>query len=138
MVAGTKDYRNFDEPKILVAEDNFVNRTLLRKIFEKYGFNIEMAQDGNEAIRAFENQFFDIVFMDIEMPGKNGFEVTKYLREKFKTESCKPYIIALTANSLEGERERCMKLGMDEYLAKPFSFEDVDKLIRKAGFKNND
>lgn len=124
--------------QILVAEDNFVNRTLLKKIFEKIGYAVVLAQDGIDALNAFEKRYYDIVFMDIEMPGKNGFEVTRILRDKFKDPVKKPYIIALTANCLDGERERCIEEGMDDYLAKPFTMNDVEKLIEKALIiKNN-
>jgi CheY-like chemotaxis protein len=121
-----------NELRILVAEDNFVNRTLLKKIFDRIGLSVDMAEDGNEALKAFDNQFYDLVLMDIEMPEKNGFEVTHILREKYKNDSRQPYIIALTANSLSGERERCLEHGMDDYLPKPFTVEDVASLIGKA------
>ena len=118
--------------KILVAEDNFVNRTLLSKIFEKLGYQATLTNNGLEAYHAFDSQFYDIVFMDIEMPQMDGYEVTKKLRERFKGEARQPVIIALTAYSMGGELENCIKQGMDDYLAKPFTMADVEKVAEKA------
>jgi CheY-like chemotaxis protein len=115
--------------KILVAEDNFVNRTLLKKIFDKLGYPADLAHDGQEALNAFDVKDYDLVFMDIEMPVLNGFETTKILRERFKNNDKRLVIIALTANSMSGERERCLKNGMDDYLAKPFDIEDVERIL---------
>ncbi len=117
---------------ILVAEDNDINRIMIRKIFQKTGINFDMAANGEEAIKAFENKYYDLVFMDIEMPFLDGFEVTRKLREKYKNQSSQPFIVALTANSLSGEKNRCLEQGMNEYLAKPFSVEDVHTMIEKA------
>jgi len=118
--------------QILIAEDNDVNRILIRKIFEKLNLSYDIAVNGFQAFEAFDNKFYDIVFMDIEMPGMDGFEVTKKLKEKYKDQHQKPFIVALTANSLSGERERSMDLGMNEYLSKPFSAADVEKMVDKA------
>jgi CheY-like chemotaxis protein len=117
---------------ILVAEDNSVNRTLLKKIFEKLGYHADIVQNGIEALSAFEKKYYDLVIMDIEMPGLNGLEVTQVLNNKFKNSSKKPFIIALTANSLQGEREKFLKAGMDDYLPKPFTIEDIESLIQKV------
>ncbi len=130
------DTRNSEQVapmQILIAEDNDVNRILIRKIFEKLNLTYDVAVNGYQAFEAFNNKFYDIVFMDIEMPGMDGFEVTKKLREKYKDQHQKPFIIALTANSLSGERERSMDLGMNEYLSKPFSAADVQRMVDKAG-----
>jgi CheY-like chemotaxis protein len=121
--------QNKTDLKILVAEDNFVNRTLLKKIFEKLGYDAHLSNNGLEAVNAFDTDYYHLVFMDIEMPEMDGFEATEKIKERFKNESRSPVIVALTANSLSGERERCMQHGMDDYLAKPFTMEDVQRLI---------
>ena len=118
--------------KILIVDDNDVNRILIRKIFEKTGYDFEIAGSGPDALEAFNSDFFTIVFMDIQMPAMDGYEVAGILREKFKSEARKPFIVALTANSLSGERERCLENGMNEYLAKPFSANDVRNMIDKS------
>ena len=117
---------------ILVAEDNDINRILIRKIFQKTGYDFDIATNGEEAINAFDQKYYDLVFMDIEMPLMDGFEATHKLREKYKDQSVQPFIVALTANSLSGEKKRCIDQGMDEYLSKPFSVEDVHAMIEKA------
>jgi len=131
-----EDVLNFNPDRILnvlVVEDNFINRTLLGKIFQKIGCTTTIVNDGPQAMAAFENSFYDLVFMDIELPGMDGFEVTKLLRNKYKDQPKQPIIVALTANSLSGERERCLDMGMNDYLAKPFSAEDVVNLVAKYG-----
>jgi CheY-like chemotaxis protein len=117
---------------ILVAEDDIVNRTLLSKIFDKLGYRATIAENGLEAYNAFDAQFYDIVFMDIEMPEMNGYEVTKKLRERFNGEARQPYIIALTAHSLGGEMEKYIQLGMNTYIAKPFTLVEVEKLLAEV------
>jgi len=119
--------------QILIAEDNDVNRILIRKIFEKLNLPYDVAVNGFQAVEAFENHYYDLVFMDIEMPGMDGFEATKKIREKYKNLGKQPYIVALTANSLSGERQRCIDHGMNEYLPKPFSSADVQRMVDKAG-----
>jgi CheY-like chemotaxis protein len=118
--------------QILIAEDNDVNRILIRKIFEKLNLPYDISVNGFQALEAFDSKFYDIVFMDIEMPGMDGFEVTKKLREKFKGQNKHPFIVALTANSLSGERQRCIDHGMNDYLSKPFSAPDVQRMVDKA------
>ncbi len=117
---------------ILIAEDNDINRILIKKIFSKTGLDFDIATNGQEALKAFENKYYDLVFMDIEMPLMDGFEVTRNLREKYKDKPVQPYIVALTANSLSGEKKRCIEMGMNDYLSKPFSVEDVQSMIDRA------
>ena len=117
--------------QILVAEDDIVNRTLLSKIFERLGYNVTIKVNGLEAYNAFDTQFYDLVFMDIEMPQMNGFEATKKLRERFAG-ARQPIIIALTAHSIGGELEKYRKLGINNYLAKPFTMAEVEKMVVDA------
>ena len=119
--------------KILIAEDNDVNRVLIRKIFERLNLPYDMAINGIQAFEAFDKKFYDIVFMDIEMPGMDGFEAAKKIREKYNNQGKQPFIVALTANSLPGERQHCLDNGMNEYLPKPFSAADVQRMVDKAG-----
>ena len=118
--------------QVLIAEDNDVNRILIQKIFQRLNIPYNIAVNGFQVIDAFENQFYDIVFMDIEMPGMNGFEATKKLRKKYKNQGTQPFIVALTAHSLSGERQHCLDNGMNEYLCKPFSPTDVQRMVDKA------
>ncbi len=108
--------------RILVAEDNLVNQRLIIKILQKAGHHPTLACDGNEAIEFFRLNDFDIILMDIQMPGKDGIEATAEIRAyEARTKCQKCPIIALTANALDGDREYYLKLGMDGYVSKPIS-----------------
>lgn len=106
---------------VLIVEDNKMNQRLLGIILEKGGYTLTLANDGEEAIRYFENQKFDIILMDCQMPKKNGFQTTIEIRsiEKILRRNPTP-ILALTANAMLGDREKCLASGMTDFLAKPF------------------
>ena len=105
---------------ILVVDDNEMNRLVAATILENYGATIVEAKDGEEALAVLENQHADMVLMDIQMPLMNGYEATKILRKRGNNIP----IIALTANAIKGENEKCIEAGMNDYIAKPFK-EDV-------------
>ena len=115
---------------ILIAEDNPINMKLVHIMLLKTGARILTAMDGKEAVEQFDTNKVDLVFMDIHMPVTDGFEATKIIREKESGE-CHTPIIALTANAIQGDRERCLNAGMDDYLSKPFKRSDLFALIRK-------
>jgi CheY-like chemotaxis protein len=104
---------------ILLAEDNAVNQTLAVRLLEKRGYAVSVAGDGQAAIAAFEKDSFDLVLMDIQMPGMDGFETTAKIREKEKLSGKHTPIIAMTAHALKGDQERCIAAGMDGYVSKP-------------------
>ncbi|MBX7182281.1 MAG: PAS domain S-box protein [Bacteroidia bacterium] len=118
---------NFLENKvILVADDNDMNRLVAATILENYGAKIMEAATGEEAVNAFDLNQPDLVLMDIQMPVMNGYEATQILRKTGKTVP----IIALTANAIIGEKEKCISLGMNDYIAKPYKEEEmVQKLV---------
>lgn len=120
------------EGHVLVAEDNTTNRLLIQILLEKIGFTVSFAKDGYEAITAVKEEAFDLIFMDIHMPKKDGIAAVKdiLLIEKDEGRSHVP-IIALTANALMGDREKYIDAGMDEYLSKPISEIQLDKVLRK-------
>lgn len=117
--------------KILLAEDNAVNQKLARLLFRKLGYEVSIASSGTEAVERTLNEDFDLIFMDVMMPQMDGMEATRLLREQLG-EKC-PRIIALTAHTLDGERERIMESGMDDYLAKPIDLQKLQELINKHG-----
>lgn len=84
--------------------------------------------DGKEALEAVKRNAYDIVFMDVQMPKLNGFEVTQAIKENLSPEDC-PYIVAVTANALRGDRDRCLKAGMDEYISKPIKSETIYQVM---------
>jgi CheY-like chemotaxis protein len=105
--------------RILLVEDNAVNRTLAQRLLEKRDFTVTIAIDGRQAIAATENAEFDLVLMDIQMPEMDGFEATTEIRKREKLTGRRTPIVALTAHALKEDRERCLSAGMDAYVTKP-------------------
>ncbi|MGH9746561.1 MAG: response regulator [Candidatus Acidiferrales bacterium] len=116
--------------KVLLAEDNAVNRTLATRLLEKHGNTVVVVVNGREAIEALEREAVDLVLMDVQMPEMDGLEATAAIREKEKTTGTHVPIIALTAHAMKGDREKCLAAGADDYLTKPIRtaelFEAVD------------
>jgi signal transduction histidine kinase/CheY-like chemotaxis protein len=117
--------------RILVAEDNMVNQKLALKILERLGYMADVAGNGLEALQAFDRQYYDLVFMDVQMPEMDGFAASRKLKDRFSSEVIRPHIFALTAHALGEEREKAIEAGMDDYLTKPFRIEDVQRILEK-------
>jgi len=121
----------------LLAEDNAVNRTLAVRLLEKRGYTVSVAVNGRAALAAFEQEHFDFVLMDVQMPEMDGFEATAGIRAKEKSTGGHIPIIAMTAHSLKGDQERCLAAGMDGYVSKPIRtselFATIEKLLGDAG-----
>jgi len=105
--------------KVLLAEDNAVNRLLARRLLEKYGNTVIAVENGREALEAIERDRPDLVIMDVQMPVMDGLEAIRAVRDKEHTSGLHLPIIALTAHAMKGDRERCLEAGADEYLTKP-------------------
>ena len=123
--------------KVLIAEDNPVNAMLIKLYLDRIGCEWILATDGIDAVRKFEEDHFDAILMDCQMPGMDGYEATKHIREIEKNRSRsgeKVCIIAVTANALEGERIRCLEAGMDDYIAKPFDPHFLAEILLKHTF----
>ncbi len=118
--------------KILVAEDNQINQTVVEGILEKMGFSIAMANDGEEVMTFLEQQPYDLIFMDIQMPNMDGITATKEIIQKYGNDT-KPIIVAMTANAMSGVREEYLSVGMDDYISKPFNLGDLERVIAKWG-----
>ncbi len=115
--------------RILLAEDNVVNQRVVQRILEKSGHSAVLARNGIEAVEKFYGEKFDLVLMDVQMPEMSGFEATAKIRE---TEgACRTPIVALTAHAMDGDRERCLDAGMDDYLAKPIHASTLIAMIEK-------
>lgn len=110
-----------EDLKILMAEDNQVNRKLADLMFKRQQINADYAQDGNEAVEKCQAGNYHLVLMDIEMPGMNGVEAAQAIREKMGDQA--PFIVALTAHAMDGQREEFLDKGMNDYLAKPIKME---------------
>jgi CheY-like chemotaxis protein len=117
---------------VLLAEDNVVNQTLASHLLEKRNFNVTVVGDGNQALAAIERQRFDLVLMDIQMPGKDGLEATQAIRSKEAGTTTHLPIIALTAHAMKGDRERCIDAGMDAYISKPIRSKELFDTIEQV------
>jgi signal transduction histidine kinase/DNA-binding response OmpR family regulator len=115
---------------ILVAEDTPVNQILVRRMLEKQGHAVTVAEDGKKAIAAYEERPFDLILMDVQMPEMNGFEATALIREKQRVSGVYVPIIAMTAHALNGDRERCLDAGMDDYISKPATQQELLRVIK--------
>jgi CheY-like chemotaxis protein len=116
---------------ILVAEDNLINQKMILKVLEKLGYTAALANNGKEAIQMLDRQFYDLIFMDVQMPEMDGLECTRYIRKNY---SRQPTIIAMTANAMVEDREVCLKAGMNNYIAKPVKLETLIAMIRETNF----
>ena len=118
--------------RVLLVEDNAINRTLAQRLLQKRGFTVTIAVDGKESIAAMEKAEFDLVLMDIQMPEMDGFEATAEIRKRESLTGRRTPIIALTAHALKEDRARCLAAGMDGYVTKPIQLGDLFAAIRKA------
>lgn len=111
--------------RILLAEDNPVNQRLAVRLLEKQGHSVRVANNGREALDTLEQEAFDLILMDVQMPVLSGLEAAAMIREKEKTSGEHTRIVALTANAMSGDREKCLAAGMDGYLSKPIRVEEL-------------
>lgn len=117
---------------ILIVDDNDINRLVVVKMLEKYGVKPDTANDGNEAVSSAKRRKYELIFMDCQMPNLDGYEATRLIRESEKENKQKrTAIIALTANAIKGDDERCFASGMDDYLAKPIKSDDIEEKLAK-------
>jgi len=129
--------------RVLLAEDNHVNREIATEMLESLGCEVTCAVNGAEAVRLAGTQAFDVILMDCQMPVMDGFDATRALREReaeaarVSGEPKRMPIIALTANAMQGDRERCLAAGMDDYLTKPYNVSSLaETLIRRTHRKD--
>ncbi len=122
------DFSVIHPMNILVAEDNQINQQVILHILTKMGYAPEMAENGQEAVELAGNQDFDLILMDMQMPEMDGLEATGMIR---KMPGKQPVIIALTANTMQGDEEICLKAGMDDYIGKPVKLEELVAKLEK-------
>lgn len=119
--------------RVLLAEDNLVNRTVASRMLEKRGHTVVTASNGTEAVSAVQHGVFDLILMDVQMPEMDGFEATAAIRRLQSIRNIYTPVIALTAHAMNGDRERCLLAGMDEHVTKPLSaselFAKIDRLL---------
>lgn len=121
---------------ILLVEDNMINQKLITNIFKLLGYKTDMAANGVEALEALKRKNYDLIFMDIQMPVMNGYEATRIISEHRKEE--RPLIIAMTANAMSGDREKCIEAGMDDYISKPMKIDVLMHMIQIWGERKFD
>jgi PAS domain S-box-containing protein len=115
--------------RLLLAEDNPVNQRLAVRILERWGHSVVVASNGRRALEAWEKEMFDLILMDVQMPEMSGLEAVAVIREREKTSGGKVPVIAMTAHALEGDREKCLGAGMDNYLPKPIDQKKLFEMV---------
>jgi CheY-like chemotaxis protein len=124
--------------RVLLAEDNMVNAKLAVRLLERLGCRVDVASNGHEALKMVQSIPFDIVFMDCQMPEMDGFEATRAIRaweeasRLDKSPDTRLPIVALTANAMQGDRERCLAAGMDDYITKPLARSDLARVLEAS------
>jgi len=125
-------HTNSETLPILLVEDYEANILVATMILENFGYHYEIARNGQEAVERFSPGKYSIILMDVEMPVTDGYDTTRHIREFEKAKNSVPVpIIALTAHAIMGDRERCITAGMDDYIAKPFTPDQLQTILLK-------
>jgi CheY-like chemotaxis protein/HPt (histidine-containing phosphotransfer) domain-containing protein len=125
--------------RVLLCDDNTINQKVGIRLLQQMGYKPDLAVNGLQALAAFDRQPYDLVFMDVQMPEMDGLEATRIIRERQQKRSEHPnykssiVIVAMTANAMTGDRERCLACGMDDYLPKPVRPEDIRTIVERWG-----
>ncbi|MGR3220650.1 MAG: response regulator [Candidatus Anammoxibacter sp.] len=120
-----------DQARVLLVEDNIVNQTLAVSILEKAGYHVDIACDGLEAVKAVKTHFYDVVLMDCEMPKMDGYEATKEMRQIDSFAKYVPIIAVTATHTKPGDKENCLQIGMNDYLAKPYMPKELRDIVSK-------
>jgi signal transduction histidine kinase/ActR/RegA family two-component response regulator len=118
--------------RVLLAEDNRINQKVAVRALERCGHQVTVVDDGAQAVSAVAEQTFDCVLMDLQMPGMDGTEATRSIRAREQDGSDHVFIVALTANALQSDRESCLAAGMDDYLTKPLKLHELEAVLQRA------
>ena len=119
--------------RVLVAEDNEINRKVMRLQLQRLGYEADTVPNGEEAVRAVIEGAYEMVFMDCQMPVMDGYEATRRLRQWERDSGRLVVIVAMTAHALAGDRERCLQAGMDDYIGKPIRVPDLEEVLQRWG-----
>ncbi|MGM0444741.1 MAG: response regulator, partial [Fibrobacterota bacterium] len=128
---GTVREEDLQGVKVLIAEDNIVNQKVAQRICEKIGVIPTIAADGEQAVQALYKTSFDIVLMDVQMPVLDGYEATERIRRDPPPMNEDIPVIAMTANAMQGDKDRCLRSGMNDYISKPVKPADIRSKIRE-------
>jgi len=118
--------------QLLVADDNPINQKVGRTVLQKLGYCTDVANNGLEVIKALEQKSYDIIFLDVQMPEMDGLEVARQICRRWPAER-RPCIVAMTGNALMGDREKCLAVGMDDYIAKPIRVAEIQAALERWG-----
>jgi CheY-like chemotaxis protein len=116
--------------RVLVAEDNQINQLVISSLLERRGFDVDIAADGQEAVDKNARNHYAAIFMDCQMPQLDGYEATGEIRRRQSAQRHVP-IIAMTAHTMKGDREKCLRAGMDDYIGKPVRSEALDQVLER-------
>jgi CheY-like chemotaxis protein len=125
--------------KTLLCDDNVINQKVALRLLQQMGYQGDVAANGVECLKALERQPYDMIFMDVQMPEMDGLEATRQIRERQKNPGTNGHyrkriaIVAMTANAMQGDREKCIAAGMDDYISKPVRPDDVRKILERWG-----
>ena len=117
--------------QILLAEDNLINQKVGVRILNKMGYQVDVAANGLEVLEALERRMYDVILMDMQMPEMDGVEATKIICKRW-SKKARPRIIALTANAITGDREKCLQAGMDDYTSKPIDVKELTSALKRC------
>jgi len=118
--------------RLLLAEDNIVNQKVALLMLAKLGYRADIVANGHEALEAVRRQHYDVVLMDVQMPEMDGLEASRQIVAQWRNRRDRPWIIALTANAMQGDRELCLAAGMDDYITKPMKTEELSAAMDRA------
>lgn len=117
---------------MLAADDNMGNQVLIRTFLKKFGLTVDIVKNGEEALQKMHEASYDLIFMDVNMPVMDGLEATQRIRAEIAADR-QPWIVALTANVAEEDRQRCLDAGMNDFLEKPFAMADFQRVLDAVG-----
>ena len=130
--------KRYDNYRILVVDDNSINLKVALKMLNVYGLSTGTATNGQEALKMLSTKPFDLVLMDIQMPVMDGYEATARIRDPQSSVRAHDIpIIAMTANAMKGDREKCLRAGMEDYISKPINPEELQSLLDKWLFRKS-
>ncbi|MBC8011003.1 MAG: response regulator, partial [Burkholderiales bacterium] len=124
--------------RLLLADDNAVNQKVGAALLKKLGYATDLVADGREALEALERMDYDLVFLDVQMPVMDGYDAARAIVAKWAGgagRGARPLLVAMTGNAMEGDREKCIEAGMDDYIAKPVRIEELVAALEKCGAK---
>jgi len=126
--AGEAQSANHQALHILLVEDNAVNQKVASRLLERMGYRADVASNGLEALEALRRQSYDVVLMDVQMPEMDGLEASRRIQRDWPAGQ-RPRIIAMTAEAMQGDRERCLAAGMDDYISKPVKMDELRRAL---------